>query len=180
MTPKTNELLFCALGGSGEIGMNVNLYGHAGKWLMVDLGVTFADAAYPGIEIRSVTSGFPSKELGVGVAHPAFPHEINKVFEIVESAPSPITQLMWALGLLPMEVSDDWSFILDVLFCGVTNAALRHHGASNMPYWKIDKFVRKFFGPNPMRAHDAIGAKGANFLTWSCLHHLKTRVPSRG
>ena len=51
MTPKNNELLFCALGGSGEIGMNVNLYGHAGKWLMVDCGVTFADAAYPGIDI---------------------------------------------------------------------------------------------------------------------------------
>ena len=43
MTPKNNELLFCALGGSGEIGMNVILYGHAGKWLMVDCGVTFAD-----------------------------------------------------------------------------------------------------------------------------------------
>jgi enoyl-CoA hydratase/carnithine racemase len=41
-----------------------------------------------------------------------------------------------------------------------------------MPYWKVDKFTRKHFGPNPMRAHDAIGAKGANFLTWSCLHHL--------
>ena len=51
MTPKNNELLFCALGGSGEIGMNVNLYGHAGKWLMVDCGVTFADSAYPGIDI---------------------------------------------------------------------------------------------------------------------------------
>ena len=35
------ELLFCALGGSGEIGMNVNLYGADGKWLMVDLGMTF-------------------------------------------------------------------------------------------------------------------------------------------
>ena len=33
--------------------------------------------AFPGIEIRSVTSGFPSRELGVGIAHPAFPHEIN-------------------------------------------------------------------------------------------------------
>jgi ribonuclease J len=50
-TPKTNELLFCALGGSGEIGMNVILYGHAGKWLMVDCGVTFADAHYPGIDV---------------------------------------------------------------------------------------------------------------------------------
>ena len=35
------ELLFCALGGSGEIGMNVNLYCCDGKWLMVDLGMTF-------------------------------------------------------------------------------------------------------------------------------------------
>jgi mRNA degradation ribonuclease J1/J2 len=42
------ELLFCALGGSGEIGMNVNLYGCDGKWLMVDLGMTFgADPNIP-------------------------------------------------------------------------------------------------------------------------------------
>lgn len=129
-------------------------------------------AAFPGIEIRSVTSGFPSRELGVGVAHPAFPHEINKVFEIVEAQPSAITQLLWSMGLLPMEVGDHWSFILDVLFCGVALAALRYHAATNTPYWKIDKYVRKYFGPNPLRAHDAIGAKGANFLTWSCLHHL--------
>ncbi|GGB34120.1 MBL fold hydrolase [Sphingomonas metalli] len=50
MTPK-NELLFCALGGSGEIGMNVNLYGTAGQWMMVDCGITFADPAYPGIDV---------------------------------------------------------------------------------------------------------------------------------
>jgi len=128
--------------------------------------------AYPDIEIRSVTSGFPSSELGVGIAHPAFPHQINKVFEVVEPEPSAITQLLWALGLLPVPVSDHWSFVLDVLFCGITLAALRYHHARNMPYWKIDKFARKLVGPNPFRAHDAIGAKGANFLTWSCLHHL--------
>ena len=45
------ELLFCALGGSGEIGMNVNLYGTQGRWLMVDLGLTFADPDYPGIDL---------------------------------------------------------------------------------------------------------------------------------
>ncbi|MCC7184987.1 MAG: hypothetical protein IT185_02015, partial [Acidobacteria bacterium] len=130
-------------------------------------------AAYPEIEIRSVTSGFPSRELGVGIAHPAFPHEINKVYETVEQTPSDITRLFWALGLVPMPVSDHWSFVLDVLFCGVTNASLRYANATNVPYWKVDKFVRKYFGPNPLRAHDAIGAKGANFLTWSCLHHLQ-------
>ncbi len=127
---------------------------------------------FPGIEIRSVTSGFPSRELGVGIAHPAFPHEINKVWEIVEPEPSPVTQLLWSTGLIPVEVSDDWSFVLDVLFCGITHAALLYHRASNMPYWKVDKYVRRLAGPNPFRAHDAIGAGGANFLTWSCLHHL--------
>jgi len=37
--PSDDEVLFLALGdaGEGEIGMNLNLYGHAGKWLMVDL-----------------------------------------------------------------------------------------------------------------------------------------------
>jgi mRNA degradation ribonuclease J1/J2 len=51
-SPKTNknknfltpgdELIFLPLGGSGEIGMNVNLYGCRGKWVMVDLGPTSA------------------------------------------------------------------------------------------------------------------------------------------
>ena len=44
-------LLFCALGGSGEIGMNVNLYGCRGQWIMVDLGLTFANADYPGVDL---------------------------------------------------------------------------------------------------------------------------------
>jgi enoyl-CoA hydratase/carnithine racemase len=127
---------------------------------------------FPGIEIRSVTSGFPSSQLGVGITHPAFPHEINKVWEVVEEKPSAITHLFWALGMVPVPVSDHWSFVLDVLFCGLTLAGLRYHRMSNMPFWKIDKYIRRLLGPNPYRAHDVIGAKGANFLTWSCLHHL--------
>ena len=49
-TPE-NELLFLALGGSGEIGMNVNLYGCDGRWLMVDLGMTFSGDRYPGVDL---------------------------------------------------------------------------------------------------------------------------------
>lgn len=49
-TPE-KELLFLALGGSGEIGMNVNLYGCDGKWLMVDLGMTFSGGEYPGVDL---------------------------------------------------------------------------------------------------------------------------------
>ena len=41
------ELIFCPLGGSGEIGMNMNLYAYGKednqKWIVVDMGVTFAD-----------------------------------------------------------------------------------------------------------------------------------------
>ncbi len=49
-TPE-DELLFLALGGSGEIGMNVNLYGCRGRWLMVDLGMTFSGGQYPGVDL---------------------------------------------------------------------------------------------------------------------------------
>lgn len=72
MTPK-KELLFVALGGSGEIGMNVNLYGTAGKWLMVDCGVTFADPAYPGIDVMLPDLQFIEERadslLGIVITH---------------------------------------------------------------------------------------------------------------
>lgn len=41
MTPDESDFWFLPLGGTGEIGMNLNLYGHDGRWLMVDCGVTF-------------------------------------------------------------------------------------------------------------------------------------------
>jgi len=50
-TQADDELVFVPLGGTGEIGMNLNLYGLDGKWLMLDLGVTFGEDALPGIEV---------------------------------------------------------------------------------------------------------------------------------
>jgi ribonuclease J len=44
-------LFFVSLGGAGEIGMNLNLYGYAGDWLMLDCGVTFGDDSQPGLEV---------------------------------------------------------------------------------------------------------------------------------
>jgi ribonuclease J len=46
-----DDLLFLPLGGCGEIGMNLNLYRCDGKWLMVDLGMTFAGENLPGIDL---------------------------------------------------------------------------------------------------------------------------------
>ena len=56
MNTQTNEdLVFLPLGGSNEIGMNLNLYGFgppkARKWIIVDLGITFGDQTTPGVEI---------------------------------------------------------------------------------------------------------------------------------
>jgi ribonuclease J len=45
------ELLFVPLGGAGEIGLNLNLYRLDEQWLMVDLGLSFADETLPGVEI---------------------------------------------------------------------------------------------------------------------------------
>ncbi len=55
----TADLLFTALGGLGEIGMNTYLYGHGDDdWLMVDLGLTFADDRLPGAELVLPDIGF--------------------------------------------------------------------------------------------------------------------------
>jgi len=43
------EFYFLPLGGSGEIGMNLNLYAYEDEWLMVDLGISFSDSL--GIEV---------------------------------------------------------------------------------------------------------------------------------
>jgi len=44
-------LFFLSLGGIGEIGANCYLYCSDGKWIMIDLGLTFADENYPGIDL---------------------------------------------------------------------------------------------------------------------------------
>ena len=57
-----NKLLFCPLGGSGEIGMNMNLYAYGPednlKWIIVDMGVTFADDSVPGVDLIFPDPGF--------------------------------------------------------------------------------------------------------------------------
>lgn len=47
MIPSQEDLWFLPLGGTGEIGMNMNLYGHDGQWLMVDCGVSFNEPLAP-------------------------------------------------------------------------------------------------------------------------------------
>ncbi len=71
------ELLFCPLGGAGEIGANMNLYAYGKpgehKWIMVDIGVTFADDTLPGIDLIYPDPGFIVNKkddlLGIVITH---------------------------------------------------------------------------------------------------------------
>ena len=55
MSSPKSDLLFLPLGGCGEIGMNLNLFGYGPpsnrKWIIVDIGVTFGGLDTPGVEI---------------------------------------------------------------------------------------------------------------------------------
>ena len=51
MNWKSSDILFVPLGGSGEIGMNANLYHYDDQWLMVDLGINFPDETMPGVDV---------------------------------------------------------------------------------------------------------------------------------
>lgn len=72
-----DEFVFLPLGGSGEIGMNLNLYGfgpsHARKWIMIDCGVLFGDMSTPGVELICPDPTFILEEkenlLGVILTH---------------------------------------------------------------------------------------------------------------
>ncbi|MEM9421715.1 MAG: ribonuclease J [Pseudomonadota bacterium] len=65
-----DELVFLPLGGSGEIGMNMNLYGHgpAGtrQWIVIDCGVSFGGDDTPGIDLITADHGYLLDELDSG------------------------------------------------------------------------------------------------------------------
>jgi len=61
MNPSNKDLWFLPLGGCGEIGMNMNLYGHDGAWLMVDCGITFARPGESGPHVQMADPDFISQ-----------------------------------------------------------------------------------------------------------------------
>lgn len=76
--PQPNdELIFVPLGGAGEIGMNLNLYGYGPeanrKWIMIDLGVMFGGDDTPGIDVIMPDPGFIEEHrrnlLGIVLTH---------------------------------------------------------------------------------------------------------------
>ena len=70
---KKKQLVFVPLGGCGEIGMNLSLYGYNDHWVVIDCGITFGDERYPGINIITPDISFIEKEIknlhGIIITH---------------------------------------------------------------------------------------------------------------
>jgi ribonuclease J len=109
MKPR-DELLFLALGGSGEIGMNVNLYGCQGKWIMVDLGMTFADPAYPGIDLVLPDLGFIEDRrddlLGIVLTHGHEDH-IGAIPYLAVDLGAPLYATPFTAGLIAGKLEEE-------------------------------------------------------------------------
>ena len=70
---ENSDLAFLPLGGTGEIGMNLNLYRCDGKWLAVDCGIGFGGAAHPEVDVMMADPGFIADRrdqlLGLVITH---------------------------------------------------------------------------------------------------------------
>jgi ribonuclease J len=104
------ELIFVALGGSGEIGMNVNLYGCRGQWIMVDLGLTFAGPDYPGIELILPELEFIEKQqerlAGIVLTHGHEDH-IGALPYLGEELKSPLYATPFTAGLIAGKLEEE-------------------------------------------------------------------------
>ena len=61
-------IYFMSLGGIGEIGANSYLYSCDDKWIMIDLGLTFADEKFPGIDLLLPKIDFIDENKPLGTA----------------------------------------------------------------------------------------------------------------
>ena len=109
-----SELVFVALGGLGEIGMNSYLYGlgpsTARKWLMVDLGLTFPNANEPGVDIVLPDLRFIEGErenlAGLLLTH-AHEDHIGAVLDLWPKLKCPIYATPFTAGMLNAKVAEN-------------------------------------------------------------------------
>jgi len=112
MTPDVQDLWFVPLGGCGEIGMNMNLYGHDEQWIMVDCGVTFRDAdgsTRSGYDIQMADPAFIAERRdqlqGLLLTH-AHEDHIGAVAHVWKSLQCPIWTTAFTKEMLRRKLSE--------------------------------------------------------------------------
>jgi ribonuclease J len=130
-----NELVFAALGGLGEIGMNCALYGFGParrrKWLIVDVGVAFAGDDLPGVDLILPDTGFIERAkrdlVGIVITH-AHEDHIGALIDLWPRLEAPVYATRFAAGLLEAR-------------------RLSEPGAPDIPIEVLDQGARVTIGP---------------------------------
>jgi len=113
-TSEQDELVFLALGGLGEIGMNAYLYGmgppDARRWLMVDLGITFPEGEDdPGVDVILPDLRFIEEErsalAGIVITH-AHEDHIGAVIDLWPRLGVPVYATPFTAGMLKAKLAE--------------------------------------------------------------------------
>ena len=115
MNEVTDELVFVPLGGLGEIGMNMGLYGFGParkkKWLMIDCGISFAGPEQSGIDIIVPDTTFIEKMkndlVGIVITH-AHEDHIGAVVDLWPRLKAPVYATRFAAGLLELKKLNEY------------------------------------------------------------------------
>jgi len=105
----SGDLTFLPLGGTGEIGMNLNLYRCGGKWLAVDCGIGFGGNDNPEIEIMMPDPGFIAERrdqlLGLVITH-AHEDHIGAVAHLWRQLRCPVYATPFAAAVLRRKLTE--------------------------------------------------------------------------
>lgn len=112
---KNNELVFLPLGGVGEIGMNLGVYGYGPEdnrqWLLVDLGVSFAGAELPGVDLVMPDIRFLENEkpniCGLVITH-AHEDHFGAILDLWPKLMMPVYCTAFTAGLLETKREIDY------------------------------------------------------------------------
>jgi ribonuclease J len=107
--PTADEVLYVPLGGAGEIGMNMYVYGHAGKWLLIDAGISFAHDGIPGVELLMPDPDFIMEHaddvVGLVVTH-AHEDHIGAIAYVIEELGCPIYATQFTAAMIRTKLDE--------------------------------------------------------------------------
>ncbi len=109
MDAASGDLAFLPLGGTGEIGMNLNLYRCDGKWLAVDCGIGFGGSELPEVDVMMADPGFIAERrdrlLGLVITH-AHEDHIGAVAHLWPQLRCPVYATPFAAAVLRRKLTE--------------------------------------------------------------------------
>ncbi len=105
----SGDLAFLPLGGTGEIGMNLNLYRCDGKWLAIDCGIGFGGSEFPEVDVMMADPGFIAERrdrlVGLVITH-AHEDHIGAVAHLWPQLRCPVYATPFAAAVLRRKLTE--------------------------------------------------------------------------